>query len=121
MRFSFLLAFVAHANGLRLMPRARPIVMSTVTLTPEQVKAFGEPAVRDLTPLAVGSSGTVALTPEQVKAFGEPAVRPLTAVAEAPEPATQTISLTPEQLKAFGEPAVRTLTPVEVPEPATPA
>ena len=88
----------------------------TITLTPEQVKAFGEPAVRALTDAvadAPAAEATITLTAEQVKAFGEPAVRTLTDAADGASVADEaTITLTAEQVKAFGGSAVRTLTAV---------
>ena len=58
----------------------------TITLTIEQVKAYGGPAVRPLTYLPIVltpaqmfySKDIVTLTDQQVKAYGGPTVRPLT-------------------------------------------
>lgn len=69
---------------------------------------------------ATAMEGTITLTDEQLKAYGEPAVRLLTDKATVLAPAQaltdtltlseDTLTLTEEQVKAYGGPAVRALT-----------
>jgi len=83
-----------------------------------------------VTPCMVWTENDITLTDEQVKAYGGPAVRPLTDRTPEDEPELSTAEkaviegnymLTEEQLKAYGGPAVRPLTDRVAGEPEAPA